>query len=308
MTCTRPHTVGFRPDGRITYSMKSRDKQFAVIKLPCGKCIACRLAYAREWAVRCTHEAQMHPEGSSFLTLTYDDDHLKDPRLNYEHFQKFVRALRKRQNDPLSYIVAGEYGETTKRPHWHAIMFGYNPSDQKHFRKTKLGHDVFSSESLTQVWGKGTAEIGAVTLQSAGYVARYSAKKLAHGDDPEGVYAPIFKTSSKRGIGKAWLETFWPDVFNYGRVVTPDGDTLPIPRYYKKWFKENRPEEWLRYIKKVQTPKTEFAVIAAHNEKAEVWNANSKRRARGQMTNVTPKNQVREQIINERLKRLKTTL
>ena len=30
------------------------------VNLPCGKCIGCKLEYSRQWAVRCTHEAQMH--------------------------------------------------------------------------------------------------------------------------------------------------------------------------------------------------------------------------------------------------------
>ena len=43
--------------------------------IPCGKCIGCRLAHSRQWAVRCVHEASLH-DRNCFLTLTFDDAHL----------------------------------------------------------------------------------------------------------------------------------------------------------------------------------------------------------------------------------------
>ena len=43
------------------------------IKLPCGKCIGCRLEHGRQWAVRSLHETQLHQHNCA-LTLTYSDD------------------------------------------------------------------------------------------------------------------------------------------------------------------------------------------------------------------------------------------
>ena len=48
------------------------------IQVPCGKCIECRLEHAKMWALRCWHESLKYPF-SSFVTLTYDDDHLISP-------------------------------------------------------------------------------------------------------------------------------------------------------------------------------------------------------------------------------------
>ena len=47
------------------------------LALPCGRCVGCRLERSRQWAVRCMHEASMHMF-NSFVTLTYDDDHLPE--------------------------------------------------------------------------------------------------------------------------------------------------------------------------------------------------------------------------------------
>ena len=45
------------------------------VKIPCGKCLGCRLERARQWAIRCMHEASMY-ELNSFVTLTYNDKFL----------------------------------------------------------------------------------------------------------------------------------------------------------------------------------------------------------------------------------------
>lgn len=81
MRCTSPFTVGFQSDGKtLSWTAKNRSWEFPTFQLPCGKCIECRLEYARQWAVRCVHEAQMHSR-NAFITLTYSDEHLKKKSL-----------------------------------------------------------------------------------------------------------------------------------------------------------------------------------------------------------------------------------
>lgn len=48
------------------------------IKLPCNRCIGCRLERSKQWALRLMHEAQMH-EANSFITLTFNNDGLYRP-------------------------------------------------------------------------------------------------------------------------------------------------------------------------------------------------------------------------------------
>ena len=42
-----------------------------LIKIPCGRCIGCRLDYSRQWAVRALHESMLHKD-NTFVTLTFD--------------------------------------------------------------------------------------------------------------------------------------------------------------------------------------------------------------------------------------------
>lgn len=206
----------------------------------------------------------MH-EKSSFITLTYSDEHLKSPRLIYSDWQNFMKLLRKTQTTPIGVLVTGEYGEKTKRPHWHAILFGYRPPDLVHYRTNERGDRIYTSRSLEKLWKMGRCEIGEVTIQSAGYTARYAAKKLVHGRDQDHDFHPISRMSSKHAIGKKWIEKYWQDVFTEGKVVLADGSSLPVPRYYERWFKENHPALWLAYVTGAKQKKINRA--AAREEK-----------------------------------------
>ena len=48
---------------------------------------------------------------------------------------------------------------------------------------TDRGDKVWSSEEISSFWSRGSVEFGSVTIDSAGYVARYAAKKLVHGKE-----------------------------------------------------------------------------------------------------------------------------
>lgn len=247
MPCTSPFTVSLRSDGKtINWSQKNYRTGEQVFQIPCSRCISCRLEYAREWAVRCVLEATQY-ENNCFVTLTYDDEHIGDNRLNYRDFQLFMKKLRKTQNEPISYMVTGEYGDRRKRAHWHAIIFNWRPRDAEKKYISELNCQVWESETLTKIWGNGIAEFGDVTFQSAAYVARYSLKKLTHGKDHD-QWKPIHKKSSHHAIGKKYFLENYKHIIDRGAVVLPDGSTAPIPRYFQRWLREQRPEAFLEYL------------------------------------------------------------
>jgi hypothetical protein len=49
--------------------------------------------------------------------------------------------------------------DKTRRPHYHALIFGYGFPDKKIFKKQKSG-DLFTSDILTKCWGKGHCLVG----------------------------------------------------------------------------------------------------------------------------------------------------
>ena len=160
--------------------------------------------------MRAMHESKLY-ESNAFVTVTYNDECLPDNgSLAVRHHQLFMKRLRERVDSKLRFVMCGEYGETTQRPHYHYLLFGFYPSDCRLYASNQ-GNPVYTSEFLDDIWGFGECKVGAVTFESAGYVARYTTKKLSdnklsdvyYGREPE-----FFLMSRRPGIGREWAENF----------------------------------------------------------------------------------------------------
>lgn len=232
--------------------------------VPCGHCLGCRAEQARQWTVRILHEKQMH-DAAWFLTLTYNDEEMpENGSLKPKDLQRFFKALRKaeaRKADedwrPISFYACGEYGERTKRPHYHAILFGPDFLDKYLHRP-----GVWRSPHLEDCWTMGNSEFGTVTASSAAYVAGYVRKKISRKVDPDAYervdpdtgelvhIKPEFSRMSLRpAIGKRWIRKYWRDVYPADRVVIAGWEGKP-PRFYDKWLEEHEPEMAVQVKKK----------------------------------------------------------
>lgn len=243
MPCYHPITGFSALGGGLTFNPKMGyvDKPLTV---PCGQCIGCKLERSRQWAVRCQHEASLHLL-NSFLTLTYSDVHLPlDFSVHKSHLQLFIKRLRK-SGASFRYYAVGEYGETTGRPHYHALLFGHDFAD-KSFVKKSSGGDLYRSPQLDKVWGLGNAWIGSVTFQSSAYVARYCTKKIT-GPAAQSHYGPRqpeFSLSSNRpAIGRAFAERFLDETIQHDNVIGDYKEQKP-PRYYDKVLKRSESEHY----------------------------------------------------------------
>lgn len=208
------------------------------LNLPCGKCYGCRLNKSREWALRCAHESEMHTE-NSFITLTYDEKSLPTigqlPTLQPNDFVNFMKRLRKNSGKIL-FFHCGEYGELDGRPHHHALLFGRSFPDQYYWRKSG-DYNLYRSPELEKLWTYGHSEIGEVSFESAGYIARYTLKMKDN--LREGQVKEYLTMSRRPGIGKTWLQKYMSDVYPSDQVVTRYGIYKP-PRYYDKQLGEQQ--------------------------------------------------------------------
>lgn len=263
MTCFRPLKGWSGLNGKLVFKPEDGTLEKTV---PCGYCKGCRIDRSAAWAIRCVHEAQMHAENSSFITLTYANEHLPaDQGLHLEEWQTFLRKLRKKLKRPVRYFHCGEYGKDTKvhgtelkpalgRPHFHACLFGVD-FDDKYLWSRKRGISLYRSPQLESVWNKGFVTVGDVTWQSAAYCARYIMKKVL-GEKAEDHYQkvdewgeihkvePEYTTQSKRpGLGSTWFKKYWKDVYPSDQVIV-NGKAFKPPRYYDKLLEKQNPEMW----------------------------------------------------------------
>ena len=265
MACYHP-LLAYRSEGKITFN-----KPFPFAKgfnLPCGQCVGCRLEYSRQWAVRLVHENQMH-EKSCFITLTFNDEELgkrNNPNsVDVRDFQLFMKRLRKKHKK-IRFFHCGEYGEKNQRPHYHALIFGYEFSD-RYLWQTRNNQKYYRSEELEKLWPYGHVVIGEVTFTSCAYVARYIMKKQKgknaethyHNPTTGEVINPEYCTMSRKpGIGYDWFEKYKTDVYPNDYCII-NGKKIRPPRYYdnllseeelekiKNKRKENAPEVYAEY-------------------------------------------------------------
>ena len=183
------------------------------------------------------HEASLYSD-NLFITLTYDDQNLPaDWSLDVTDWQQFMKRLKNatgRKKTPLRFFHCGEYGDQLGRPHYHALLFGIDLNDKKPYKKTETGEVLYTSELLERVWGKGFCPIGNVTFESAGYVARYTTKKIsgaaadAHYDGRRPEYATM---SRNPGIGRLWFDRFKTDCYPHDYAVV-NGKRVRPPKFY----------------------------------------------------------------------------
>lgn len=190
------------------------------------------------------HEASLY-KSNVFLTLTYNEDQLPpNGSLHYPHYQKFMRRLR--FNFPrCRFYMCGEYGEKEQRPHYHACVFNIEFPDMVYFKRSPSGEDIYRSPKLERLWKHGYSSIGALTFESAAYVARYVLKKRT-GDSAQAHYERITpdgeiialepefaQMSLKPGIGAEWFNQFHADVYPHDYVIVR-GQKMRPPKYYDR--------------------------------------------------------------------------
>lgn len=240
MACFHPLTAWRQPSGAIQITKLPPGTErpgWEFLFLPCGRCVGCRRDRAKAWALRCTLEDQAHAH-TAFTTLTYDNAHLP-PTLQKRDLQLFLKRLRKNATGrTIRFFASGEYGEHTRRPHYHAILFGLSATAD--------------SQLVQNAWVHGHTRTEPCTPARINYIAGYVAKKIADDSAPPHDridpstgevyrYQPSFIQMSRRpGIGghaRQWPQS-WKD------YAVKDGWKMAVPRYlHEAWKKTATKQE-----------------------------------------------------------------
>jgi len=276
------------------YPVGLQDKDGIAVMRPCSTCIACRLDYSKEWALRLSHESQLYQE-NDFITLTYNQENLpQDGSIHKRELEKFIKRLRsKLYPKTIRYYGCGEYGKICKtcglsrpycikegckkfipilgRPHYHAIIFNHSFTNKEPlflspkrygFRKSGADHTLYRSGQLERMWKKGFSTVGDVTPESAAYIARYVTKKI-NGKEAEKHYgnkSSEFSLMSRNpGIGHDWFQKYKTDIFPKG-YCTLNGKRYKFPRYYYSLLeKQNEVEaRFFKYERRKQAIKKPY--------------------------------------------------
>lgn len=203
------------------------------IDIPCRVCEECYRQQRNEWTARATAEMQMHDK-AIFVTFTYrdyndgekvlppvaemvtdDGEILTHQTLRYSDMQLFWKRLRKKFSDRnIRFLVCGEYGSRTFRPHYHAIIYGLGIDDFPDMtvhNKNSQGDYLYSSEELDRIWSNGYTLSSEADNGTIAYVAGYVTKKFTTMKSKEfykttNVVAPFVRSSNRPGLGRAWFD------------------------------------------------------------------------------------------------------
>lgn len=236
------------------------------ITVKCGKCYTCKRQKAQEWAIKLINELQYHKK-ACFITLTFDNRILNDKEsiavkkygakggfvlktdYSMKYFQKFIKRLRKKYNDTyISFFHVAEYGEKTKRPHHHAIIYGINFEEDRHEgAKSKTGHEQYISDTLNKLWAAGACTVQDCNPNNIMYIAQYTLKKYKTNEDKQ--YRAKMTFSNRCKINTKFIRKY-PELILKKYLEDKDGKRYKIPESYKKTLKEDK-NEYYQYLYRI---------------------------------------------------------
>ena len=166
------------------------------------------------------------------------------------------------------FFQCGEYGESLGRPHHHALLFNCWFPDSRH-HKTRGDVKLYTSRELEDLWTHGQCSVGAVTFESAAYIARYSMKKMYGSEANYGGRVPEYLTMSRRpGIGSGFYDKFRSDMYPNDEVVVRGVRCRP-PRYYDNLVERDTPVSFARLkARRRAVAKREIEAIGGELENA----------------------------------------
>lgn len=198
-------------------------------KVPCGKCAYCLTNKRSQWMFRIHHEMRLQEEPGYFLTMTYDEKHVKrvGPQgqlsLRFRDIQLYIKRLRKLKFY-VKYICVGEYGGTTGRPHYHMLLWTSAPTDvlEREWKSSRDGSPM------------GSIHFGTLNLASAMYTLKYIIQPKQR--DVDGIERTRAQFSKGLGLGYLTSGVYDYHTMDYDEPVlfsVIDGRKVALPRYYK---------------------------------------------------------------------------
>jgi hypothetical protein len=209
--------------------------------VPCGVCAGCLTNKRNQMSFRAFHELKDHQYQAIFITLTYDDYNCPT-LLDKTDVQKFIKRLRKKTR--CRYLICGEYGEITYRPHYHGIIYG-------------LSNTLENALLIQNTWKQGFTSIGSATCASIHYITKYIMKPYKHIIETDTDSRAFYLLSKNPIFGYKYIKDYQEYHNNNKNITTAyyNGYAVTLPYNFKNKLniksevklKEHRPQENLEH-------------------------------------------------------------
>lgn len=206
--------------------------------IACGRCPGCTKKRASCWGFRLEKEEE-RSRSSFFITLTYDTASVKFTKNGFltvdkSDCQKFFKRLRKKHNKhayaklyPIKYYLAAEYGDTRKRPHYHAIIFNAEEQDII---------DAWTNPETKKAIG--TIYFGTVNGASIAYSLKYISKPrtipIHKRDDRTKEFSLMSKGIGSNYLTPAMIHWHKDDLLKRYYIPKKGGQKNAMPKYYRE--------------------------------------------------------------------------
>ena len=235
------------------------DERVAEVNVPCGQCIECRQAKARNWMIR-LHEELRSCNYPYFITLTFSPQKLGELRkeLNLNEcnalagkaVRRSLERWRKDHKKSLRHWYITELGhEGTERIHLHGLIFSEIPLE---FTKSKQEHYYH-----WKYWKYGLVYVGDYcNKRTINYIVKYVTKIDT---DHKGFIGQVLCSP---GMGREYVQRpgveaahkYRPkNTIDYYRLN--NGQKVKLPTYYKNKFvnEDQRELIWREFMDRDQT-------------------------------------------------------
>lgn len=233
MICKNPLTirnpnVGHDPKVKLPSGFSVIPRTY-LFQVPCNKCVFCRERNVSAQLGRLII-ASYPTFHCYFVSLTIDEEHFTDnlhgvERDDLNPLVNYLNHSNIRHGTKFQYFFTSEYGETSDRPHYHALLYNF-----------KDRHQV--DDILDKYYTKGNVKVDDVNLARFRYIANSHVTKCTH--IPYYVDEVDFETGeiiqlkcnkpfvrASRGLGFDFVDRYCHDIYRDG-CINFDGISYPI--------------------------------------------------------------------------------
>lgn len=251
MSCINPLTI-----------TQKNSRFIRSFEVPCGHCLNCLIKKQSQLTFLAQRELldrYKKNQSASFVTLTYDDNHLPFNDIGFvtlrkKDVQNFLKNVRRNMeyhnvSKPFKVLYCGEYGDgshstsktgvSTCRPHYHIAFIGLSPEEIKVFTR--------------KLWKNGLCDVGPLTSGGLRYICKYMTKACPDKEvkairEAAEVENPFICHSI--GLGKTWIERNMQKIVDDEFCFNINGKKYMFPKYVMQFVSNHTGIDYHPFVTK----------------------------------------------------------